>query len=138
MVLPLVFLVLLSSAIAVAWQAGTAADRRLILAMIVAALATFAAEMFAAPNLIAATVLSIDLVLLWFVLACALKGDQHWPVWFTALLLVAMLIDAVSLILPDELAKPAAIIGSGWLIPALCVMVIGILLDARRGVGREA
>lgn len=138
MVLPLVFLILLFSAFIVGWQAGTALDRRLLLAMVAAASATFAAEMFAPPNLIAATVVCIDLLLLGFVLTCAFKGDQHWPVWFVALLFVTMLFEIVTFFLPDDLVMTTAIAGSFWVIPALCLMVIGILLDARSGAGRVA
>jgi len=134
MVLPLVFLSLLCGAIALGWQAGTRADRQLIVLIATGALATFAVELFFAPSLIVVAVLGIDLTLLGIVWRFALTSKKHWPIWFAGLQLTVVVIGTVSLCLPLRFANALGIIGAFWIIPAVGAMTAGLLMDQQKNV----
>ncbi|VVT09684.1 hypothetical protein [Erythrobacter sp. EC-HK427] len=128
MVLPLVFLALLCTALALGWQAGTRNDRQLVAVIALSAFASLVAEFLFAPSLIEESVALIDLVLLIFLVRFALRSDRYWPIWFAGIHAVITILAISATFVPME-AFRLDLLGGFWAMVALGLMTIGLLHD---------
>lgn len=134
MILPLVFWMFLAGAIAIGWQAGDRADRRVLLTIFVTAAATSAAHNLAEYPLSNIVVVLIDIALLIFVVRYALVSDRHWPVWFAGYHAASIILSISGILLPKGDNDWLTIGAAFWALPALAFMAAGLLMDQRRGI----
>lgn len=132
MIVPLAFWSLLLCAIAIGWHAGDRRDRRILLAIILAALLTVsiqASTPFPLENILVAAVNAALLVILW---RFAAESQRNWPIWFTGMHGATCFLGIAALLLPAgghrALLEMAA---AFWSIPALAVLMTGVMLDQK-------
>ena len=130
----LAFWLFLLAALAVGWQAGDRHDRRIILAIAAAAALSAAAHMFFRESVALVLVVMIDSALLAVVVRYALSSRRYWPLWFAAFHGTALLFAFAALFLPAEQHIIPERIAGFWSIPALIIMIVGLIADQRRGV----
>ncbi len=130
----LAFWLFLLTALAVAWQAGDRNDRRIILAIGGAALASGATHMLFSESAAHTLVVVIDLALLVVVVRYTLWSRRYWPLWFAAFHSTSVLFSFASTMLPGTQHIIAERLAGFWSIPAIIVMVIGLIADQHRGL----
>lgn len=118
----------------VSWQAGDRHDRKIILLIAAAAIATTVVHVVFATKTAIATVFGIDLLLLLAVARYALSCERYWPLWFAGFHAAALAISLTSLLLSADLSWVVLRLGSFWSVAALAAMTIGLLLDRRNDI----
>lgn len=111
------------------WWAGSPLDRVSVLAVVVALLLTFLANMaagFAGSGLI---VLGIDFTLLAAITGVALHSPRHWPVWFAGFQFASVMFGVASMLWPTENGVIYHTLAGFFGIPALLAMALGLFLD---------
>jgi hypothetical protein len=134
MIVPLAFWLFLLGALSIGWHAGDRPDRQVILAIGLAAVLTAAADVLLdfLPSLI--IVCAIDLALLAIVARYALTSERYWPIWFAGIHGAATFVALVALLLPQGQRAVLDLLSGSWAIPALLVLVGGLLADKRCGI----
>lgn len=138
MFVPLVFWSLLLGAVAIGWQAGDPHDRKVILAIVTAAGLTAASDLLVGGRAALALVGLIDIALLVLVVRYALFSQRHWPIWFAGIHATAVVFGFAALLFPTGQRTMLDLISGFWAIPALFVMVAGLLSDQRHGIVNAA
>ncbi|MEW4447320.1 hypothetical protein [Qipengyuania sp. JC766] len=134
MIVPLVFWSFLLGAIAIGWQAGDRADRRVLVAiLLVSALSAGAQSLPEGVTRIGA-ILVLDLALLGVVTQHALRSHRYWPLWFAGMQSVAVLLTLFALVADGEARWLCQVFAAFWALPAMLVMVLGLLADRRAHV----
>lgn len=130
----LAFWLFLLAALAAGWQAGDRHDRRIILVIGAAALGSVAANLLLPKSVALPLVAAIDVALLVVVVRYALSSARYWPMWFAAFHTASLFFSAAATVLPGMQHAIAERIAGFWSIPCLIVMVVGLIIDQRRGV----
>ncbi|MBX7482792.1 hypothetical protein [Qipengyuania qiaonensis] len=130
----LAFWLFLLAALAIGWQAGDWHDRKAILAIAAAAALSAATHMFFPESIALALVALVDVALLAVIVRYALSSRKYWPIWFSACHATTLLFELAALFLPGDQHIIAERVAAFWSIPALLVMVAGLIADQRRGV----
>ena len=128
------FWTFLLGAFAIGWQAGDRQDRIMMVVICAAAGLTVAAHSIPGEYGSRAGVLAVDCALLFAVVRYALVSRRHWPLWFAGMQAAAIAISIVSLLLPPMAGWVLEMLSLFWALPALLVMVLGLLKDQRGGV----
>lgn len=135
MIVPLAFWLFLFGALALGWQAGDHRDRKVLLAVFGAVVFTALARTFLAIPQQGFAVIALNLALLLIVWRYAENSPRHWPLWFAGFQLASCAFGILSLILPPGFAKTILSMSAAfWSIPALVVMVVGLLSDRRQKI----
>lgn len=127
----LAYWMLVLTALARSWRAGTVADKAMVFGVLAATIAMLALQAFLniQGELIGSFVINAMLLSAgtWY----ALAGQRYWPVWFAGFLGAAVLTDMAALLAaPDSLWVYRTLSGF-WAIPTLLVMALGIHMDAK-------
>ena len=131
MVFLLTYWVFMLLALLFSWRAGTMIDKVIIIAVMVATLATIFANLNFAGRTNLVIVLSISAALFAVSLWCSLQSAQFWPLWFTGFMGASIFTDFAALLSSDEQLWVYRTLAGFWVIPALLAMVFGIYLDSR-------
>lgn len=131
----LVFWLFIFGAAAVGWQAGETRDRQMILAILGAAALTMTSSLLPDFSSRRVAVSLVDVALLVIVYRYAMASTRHWPMWFAGIHFTGTLFNVLSAVLPPVTRSFVSILGGFSAIPAMMVLVIGLLADQRRGVG---
>ena len=135
MLVPLAFWSFLFGALAIGWQAGDASDRKMMVCVALAAAATYAASGIADQFDRRLVVRAIDFALLAVFVKFSLSTTRFWPIWFSGILGATVFLGLIGLLLHDESeARAFFIASSGWAMPSLIVLAVGLQLDRRAGV----
>lgn len=134
MIVLFAFWSILIGALAIGWQAGDRRDRFAILAIGGSAVATAAADLLIGGRGALALVGLVDIALLAVMVRLALITPKHWPIWFAGIHATAVLMGVAGLSFPTEQRIMLEFVSGFWAIPALAVMVIGLLADQRNGI----
>lgn len=137
MVFLLVFWLFLLGALTIGWQAGDRRDRGVILAIGAAAALTAFAHLFFADRVSLVLVWAIDLALLAILVRYALLTRRHWPIWFAGFHATSVLFGMAAFLFPGDVRLLLLLISGFWAIPALVVLVIGLLTDHRHGIANK-
>lgn len=129
-----VFWLFLLGALTIGWQAGDRRDRQVIVWIGTAAALSSASHMLVPGWAVPIAVGIVDLALLAILIRYALVSRHHWPMWFAGFQAAALLIGITALLFPLDSRLLVGMISGFWAIPALLVMVIGLLADQRRGI----
>lgn len=138
MIALLVFWLILLGALAIGWQAGDRHDRRVILAIGASAALTAVCHLLFAEPVAIVLVWIIDLALLAILVRYSLFTQRHWPIWFAGFHAAGLLFGVSALLFPSEERMTLLLISGFWAIPALLVMVAGLLTDQRNGIVNTA
>lgn len=125
----LAFWLLLLAALATSWRAGGPGDRRMIVAIVAAALGSAVVYSVLDMRHALLAVFAVDLLLLLVVGNYALKCSKHWPLWFVGFHGTSVLFQLFALALPDDATIPAWRMAGFWSLPAIMAMTAGLLLD---------
>ena len=134
MIIPLAFWLFLLGALAIGWHAGDRKDHAVLLAILGAALFTAVAQ-FSLDFLssrIAAT--AVNLALLLFMWRYAFASQRFWPLWFVGIHATATAFGMLAVLSPEGKRWVFSLAEAILAIPALLVMVIGLLADQRHGI----
>jgi len=112
-----------------AWLVGSRLDRLAVVWIVAALAGTLVAGIFAAPGHATPIVLAVDTVLLAAITVIALRSERYWPTWFAGFHLAAVGFGIAALALPQ--VGVLRVFSGFWGVPALIVMVFGLLLDRR-------
>lgn len=134
MIVAFAFWLFLLGALSIGWQIGDSSDRRAMIAIFLAALATSGTGMLFDGTDRQIAIRVVDLLLLAYMIRFAMNSSRFWPIWFAGIHATATLIGIAALVLPDARAPALYLAASAWAIPAMTVMVVGLLIDRRRGV----
>ena len=134
MIVAFAFWLFLLGALSIGWQIGDPSDRRAMIAIFLTALATSAAGVLFDGTDRQIAVRVVDLLLLAYMIWFAMNSHRFWPIWFAGIHATATLIGIAALVLPDARAPVLYLASAAWAIPAMIVMVVGLLIDRRRGV----
>lgn len=77
-------------------------------------------------------VFTVDLLCLISLLLLAFKSDRWWPIWSASFQLIGVVTHFAKLAYPQSEPMVYEAFVSLWGIPAILVMVIGIILDNRK------
>lgn len=133
-ILALTFWLFVGGSFAFAWRLGGREDRRMILWILAAVVATWACAPL--PDMQRRILVrAIDFALLAIFVHHALESRRYWPVWFAGMLSAAWLLGMIALFVPTDAAMPLFAISASLSIPTLIVMLAGLALDHRNGLG---
>lgn len=116
---------------------GGRSGRGVAAAVILAAAATALApdgNVWRATNL---WVLAIDTLLLIAFVVIAMRSQRWFPIWSAGLQLVGVSFHLGSILAPDFSPNAYFLLQAFWAVPLLMMLVIGVALDRRAGVGDE-
>ena len=130
----LAFWLFLLTALALGWQAGNRYDRRVIIAIAAAALVSAGANLLLQERISLPLVAAVDVLLLIVVMRYALSSGRYWPIWFAAFHMTTGVFSVLSVVLSPIPQRVAERIAGFWSLPCLIVMVVGLIVDQRRGV----
>ena len=135
MIVAFAFWLFLLGALSIGWQIGGPSDRKAMVAILLTALATSGAGVLFDGTDRQIAVRIVDLLLLGYMIRFAMTSNRFWPIWFAGIHATATLIGIAALVLPDARAPALYLASAAWAMPGMAVMVIGLLMDRRRGVG---
>lgn len=138
MIFLLVFWLFLLGALAIGWQAGDRQDHKAIFAIGAAAALTSVSHVLFAERVSVIAIWVVDLALLAIMIRYSLSTKRHWPIWFTGFHITGLLFGAAALLFPVEQRMTLLLISGFWAIPALAVMVVGLLADQRHGINNTS
>lgn len=127
--------IFIAAALVIAWQVGDRADRKAIVAVVAAALLTALSHQAVGGRSALALVAVVDLALLAYMVHYALAGQRYWPVWFAGMQAATVTIGLVTLVRIPGVELRLDLVGGFWSIPALLVMVGGLVHDHNCKVG---
>jgi lysylphosphatidylglycerol synthetase-like protein (DUF2156 family) len=78
-----------------------------------------------------------DVALLVVMTRYALTSRKHWPVWFAGIHTAGVLFGIAALFFSEGERLILDYVSAFWAIPALIVMVLGLLADRRGGIVNE-
>ena len=130
----LAFWLFLLTALTLGWQAGNRHDRRVIIAIAAAAIISAGASLLLQERISLPLVAAVDVLLLVVVMRYALSSGRYWPIWFAAFHMTSVVFTVLAVVLPPIPHMVAERIAGFWSLACLIVMVVGLIIDQRRGV----
>ena len=82
-------------------------------------------------------VLAIDTLLLIAFIAIAVRSERWFPIWSAGLQLVGVSFHIGSILAPDFAPDAYFLLQAFWAVPVLMLLVVGVALDRRAGIGNE-
>lgn len=133
------FAILLFASCAYAWSAGGKEGRWTASTVVGAAVLSIPASLLDRGwSHTQLPVLGVDLLLLFALLAIALRSERFWPLWMAAFHMISVSTHVATIALPGLRPIIYFAMQSFWSLPLLLAMVVGILLDRRAGLPAPA
>lgn len=128
-ILMIAFWVFLFSACAIMLFFGKRYEKRFIIAVTTATLATFIANGRWGITTALPIVAAIDVALLLFVLICVARRDRYWPIWFAGFHLNTIATEVGSIMFPGAIPGLYTNLAGAWALPALGAAALGVMRD---------
>ena len=125
--------VLFLGTLVLGWLAGDRADHRAVFAIFAALLGTSVAHALLDGQSALVTIALIDGILLALLFPHAMTTRQHWPLWFTGVLIVIFAMDICAAMFQPSTSFRFDLLSGFWSVMAFTSMAAGVLYDQRQG-----